>query len=99
MKYQTQPGVVLAQVCDDYLLVASGPARGKVPYVRKMNQTGAYFWRLLEEGLEDSAIVARAMADYSIPEEVAQAALGQFVASLQAAKYLSPEEKNPETEG
>lgn len=88
MKYPVQPGVVLAEICEEYLLVASGPARGKVPYVRKVNQTGAYFWQLLEQGLEDSEIVSRAVQDYGIPEALAWQALSAFVRSLQQANYL-----------
>lgn len=88
MTYTIQPGVVLAQICDDYLLVASGDARGKVPYVRKVNQTGAYFWQLLTQGLEDSEIVSRAVQDYGIPDALAWKALSAFVTSLQSANYL-----------
>lgn len=88
MIYPVQPGVVLAQICDEYLLVASGDARGKVPYVRKVNQTGAYFWQLLAQGLEDSEIVSRAVQDYHIPQALARKALSAFVTSLQSANYL-----------
>ena len=45
MKYHTQPGVVATQIAGENLLVASGEARGKVPYVKNMNETGAWFWK------------------------------------------------------
>lgn len=43
MKYTVIPGVVLAEICDEQFLVATGPARGRVPYVKGLNETGAYF--------------------------------------------------------
>lgn len=41
MKYTVIPGVVLAEICDEQFLVATGPARGRVPYVKGLNETGA----------------------------------------------------------
>lgn len=48
MKYAIQPGVLLETVCDEHLLIATGEARGKVPYVKNLNETGVWFWQLFE---------------------------------------------------
>lgn len=44
MKYTVIPGVILTKICDEDFLVATGPARGRVPYVEGINSTGAYFF-------------------------------------------------------
>lgn len=49
MKYAIQPGVLLETVCDEHLLIATGEARGKVPYVKNLNETGVWFWQLFEK--------------------------------------------------
>ena len=52
MKYAIQPGVLLETVCDEHLLIATGEARGKVPYVKNLNETGVWFWQLFEKQLD-----------------------------------------------
>ena len=37
MKYTVIPGVILTKICDEDFLVATGPARGRVPYVEGIN--------------------------------------------------------------
>lgn len=49
MKYTVIPGVVLAEICDEQFLVATGPARGRVPYVKGLNETGAYFFSQIKQ--------------------------------------------------
>lgn len=88
MRYKVQPGVVLATICDETLLVASGDARGKVPYARGINKAGAYFWKMLESQKSEHAIVQQTVADYKISEEQARNALHTFRNTLVEAGYL-----------
>lgn len=92
MTYTLQEGVVLAEVCEEFFLVASGPARGKVPPVEGVTRPGAYFWRLLEQKLAPEEIIRRAAADYRVPEETALAALRQFADALKKKGYLTVNE-------
>ena len=82
MKYHVCPGVVIVDVCDEHLMIATGEARGKVPYVKKINATGVFFWRLFERGLDGEGIVAAAVAEYGISRDEALAAYRSFSASL-----------------
>ena len=59
MKYAIQPGVLLETVCDEHLLIATGEARGKVPYVKNLNETGVWFWQLFEKQLDLAQIEQR----------------------------------------
>lgn len=93
MRYILQPGVVLASVCDEQLLVATGDARGKVPYVKGINKPGAYFWNLLEQNLREEEIIRRAMADYGASEEIAREALRKFTGTLAENGYLTIEQE------
>ncbi len=89
MTYTLQEGVVLAEVCGEHFLVASGPARGKVPPVEGVTRPGAYLWRLLEQNLAPEEIIRRAAGDYHVPEETARLALRQFADALQKKGYLT----------
>lgn len=88
MTYKLQPGVVLTSVCGEYLLVATGEALGKVAYARGLNETGAYFWSLLEEGLSVDQIAATAAKTYEAPEDQVRPILLHFLDSLRSAGYL-----------
>ena len=38
MEYRVNPNAVYVEVCDEYLLVAVGEARGKLPQLRKLSE-------------------------------------------------------------
>ena len=88
MTYTLQKGVVLVTVCDEHFLVASGEARGKVPYIEGVTRPGAYFWRLLEAYKDTDEIIRQAASDYNVPEETAKLAFERFANSLQKKGYL-----------
>ena len=88
MRYTLCPGVVLRVVYDEYLLLATRAAKGKVPSICAINVTGAYFWRLLEQGLDLEEIVSRTVRDYGIPAQQAQGAFLGFFSSLRDSGYV-----------
>ena len=57
MKYTVIPGVILTKICDEDFLVATGPARGRVPYVEGINSTGAYFFSKILDGFSTEEII------------------------------------------
>lgn len=58
MEYRVNPNAVYVEVCDEYLLVAVGEARGKLPQLRKLSESGAFIWRGLEKVLLRKALFA-----------------------------------------
>lgn len=95
MKYTVIPGVILTKICDEDFLVATGPARGRVPYVEGINSTGAYFFqkflmdfpqKKLEEIIEDAVKL------YETPEEVIAPSFERFIESLLRSGYLEKSE-------
>ena len=92
MKYSLRSDVVLVTVLDESMLVTVNEVRGGVDSMRSVNETGAYFWRLMEKSLSVDEIVAQAMLDYGIAEDVARPAFMRFLNDLCTAGYLSLEE-------
>lgn len=92
MKYSLRSDVVLVTVLDESMLVTVNEMRGGVDSMRSVNETGAYFWRLMEKSLSVDEIVAQAMLDYGIAEDVARPAFTRFMHALSEAGYLSLEE-------
>ena len=92
MRYPIRPGVVLAEVCGEYLLLATLDAASHCPYVYQINETAAFFWRLLERQLPEDEMLAAVVAEYDAPEELVRRDLGQFLKDLRQKGYLLPEE-------
>lgn len=92
MKYTVIPGVVLAEICDEQFLVATGPARGRVPYVEGINSTGAYFFSKILDGLSTEEIIKDAVKLYETPEEVIAPSFERFIESLLRSGYLEKSE-------
>ena len=84
MKYTVIPGVVLAEICDEQFLVATGPARGRVPYVKGLNETGA-------------SIINDAAERYETTTEIIAPSFGNFLQALVDSGYLQeiPESTPP----
>ena len=85
---KVQPGVLLETVCDEHLLIATGEARGKVPYVKNLNETGVWFWQLFEKQLDLAQIEQQAIQTFHISAEQAHNALTAFFGKLQNDGYL-----------
>lgn len=94
MIYHVCPGIVLATVCGENLLIATREARGKTPNVKILNQTGAYFWKCFEQQRELSEIIAQASEHYNISVEDVEFAIKNFVSALEKDGYLIPDGEN-----
>ena len=92
MNYQIRPGVVLTEVCGEFLLLATLDASQYCPYVYQINETAAFFWHLLEQGLAEDQMVEKIAAEYDVPEKEAHRDLRQFMNALMAQGYLLSEE-------
>ena len=51
-RYETRPGVVLTNICGEYMLLAAKAAREYCPYMTQLNESSAFLWRLLESGAD-----------------------------------------------
>lgn len=89
MKYELYPDVVLNTICGEQFLIAAGKARGRVPYIEGITKPGAYFWTLLESGMDIDDIIKKASEDYNTPIDKASEAFWKFARSLEAKGYLS----------
>ena len=86
--YQIRPGVVQVCVCGEYMLIATRRARGFCPYVKQLNPTGAFYWSLLEEGLDAEAMIRAASGRYGVDDARIRPGLLAFLDSLHAEGYL-----------
>lgn len=93
MKYRVREGVVLQSVCGEYLLIATGSARECCPGVRRINAGGAYYWKLLEEGLDTGRMAELAADEYGATEEVLRPGLEKLLDTLETQNYILRDEE------
>lgn len=91
-KVRIKPGVVLISVCDEHLLVATWETRKDVPYAQQINDAGAFYWKLLEEGLAPKEMIQKGAAQYQMPQGKAALAVIRFLDKLQKAGYITFED-------
>ena len=90
MRYRIRDGVVLKCICGEYLLIATGEAAEHCLYVRQVNDSLAFFWQMIEAGLEEDDIVKKAMEEYDAPEELIRKDYRRLLKELEGMSYLIP---------
>lgn len=92
MKYTLSPDAVLATVLDESMLMLVRDDKNCVEAMRMVNETGVYYWKKLEQGMDTQDIIENAMRDYEISEEIARPSFAEFLEALRDAGYLTLEE-------
>lgn len=93
MEYKIQPGMVLKTICGEHLLIATGPAREVCPAMQVINETAAYYWRLLAAGKTTEEMIAAAAKDYKISEEEIAPGVQRYLEGLAAKRFAIPIEE------
>ena len=55
MVYKTRRGIVLTEICGEYVLIAAKALLDRCPYLTQINESSAFIWKRMVEGatLED----------------------------------------------
>lgn len=81
-------GFILRKVGIQYVVAATGKASENFNGMMRLNESGAFAFRLLQEGITEEALVNRIVAEYDIRAEAARADVESFLARLQEADAL-----------
>ena len=80
VRYQTRPGVLLCEVCGEYLLVAARAALNECPYVTQLNDSSAFIWRKMVSGATFEDLEKAVQEEYEIDNiDQAASAIRDFV--------------------
>jgi len=84
-----KPGFVLEEVAGSYLAVAVGSAADSFSGMVRMNGTGAFLWKLMEnEDRTEDELTEALCKEYEVEESVAREGARAFVAKLSAGGIL-----------
>ena len=87
-RYERRPGVVLVEVCGEPLLVATGDAREKCPYVTRLNSAAAAYWRCLKQPYTLSELVKAAAEELGQDGKTVLIPAMTFLGKMSKAGYI-----------
>lgn len=82
-------GFILRKVGTQYVVAATGKASENFNGMMRLNESGAFAFRLLQEGVTKEELVNRIVAEYDVSEETARADVNRFLTRLQEADALA----------
>ena len=78
-------GFILRKVGTQDVVAATGKASENFNGMMRLNESGAFAFRLLQKGITEEELVNRIVAEYDVREEAAHADVNRFLARLQEA--------------
>ncbi len=90
--YHTRPGVLLTQVCGEYMLVATREARKHCTYVQQINGSAAVLWERLEQGATVADLRKALEEKYRMPGRDIGPDILNLLRIMEEAGYLLTEE-------
>ena len=82
-------GFILRKVGIQYVVAATGKASENFNGMMRLNESGAFAFRLLQAGISEEELVQRIVAEYEVGEEAARADVENFLARLKEADALA----------
>ena len=65
-RMRTRPGVVLTEICGEYVLVSAKAITKDCPFVTAINEESAFLWTQLINGADEDELVAAVNAEYEV---------------------------------
>ena len=81
-------GFILRKVGSQYVVAATGKASAHFNGMLRLNETGAFAFRLLQEGVTEDRLAACLMAEYEVDEETVRRDMERFLSALKEADAL-----------
>ena len=81
-------GFILRKVGSQYVAAATGKASESFNGMLRLNESGAFAFRLLQEGITEEELVRRIVGEYDVSEEAARRDAERFLAALGEADAL-----------
>lgn len=91
MRYTVRDGIVLKNICDEWLLIAIGNASEHCTYVRHINDTLAWYWQRIAQGIDAEDIIKEAVLYFDAPENLIRKDLEELLHQLCKMDYLLTE--------
>ncbi|MBQ9846900.1 MAG: PqqD family protein [Clostridia bacterium] len=75
----------LREVAGEHMVVSTGADESAFNGVIMLNGTGAFLWKLLENGAERDELIAEVLNEYEVDEATATIGVDDFIADIKKA--------------
>lgn len=79
---------MLRNICGEWTIVPMGERLTEFTGMMKVNDTGAFIWKMLEKETTKEEIVTALLEEYDVDRETAECTLEDFVSVLEENKVL-----------
>ncbi|MBQ2815158.1 MAG: PqqD family protein [Clostridia bacterium] len=78
----------LREVAGEHMVVSTGADENAFNGVIMLNGTGAFLWKLLEEGAERDELIKKVLEEYEVDEETATIGVDDFINDIKNANLF-----------
>ncbi len=89
--YIKRKGVIVTEICEQYLLAACKEAREYCPYITEINETSAYIWNCMssEKGVSSKQLLQAVLKEYEIDDlALAEQTIQEFLDEMIRCGYV-----------
>lgn len=81
-------GFILRKVGIQFMVAATGKASEHFNGMMRLNESGAFAFRLMQQGITEEELTIRLMEEYEVSEQTARKDVAAFTAALREADAL-----------
>lgn len=81
-------GFILRKVGIQFVVAATGKASEHFNGMMRLNESGAFAFRLMQQGITEEELTIRLMGEYEVSEQTARKDVAAFTAALREADAL-----------
>ena len=82
-------GYLLREVAGSSVVIPLGKSSLDFNGMITLSETGAFLWKKLEQGADESALVAALLEEYDIDEATAKSDINSFIEKLRSAELVT----------
>lgn len=87
-KMKIKNNFVLKKIAGSYMVVPVRSRAVDFSGIIKLTESGAFLWRLLEQGADREELISKMLEEYDVDEATAAADIDRFIAKLNEADLI-----------
>ena len=87
--YKTRPGIILTEICGEYVLIAARALLDQCHYLTQVNESSAFLWKQLEKGATLEDMMTAVKEEYEIADDDdTKDVISDFIRNMLDMNYL-----------
>lgn len=87
--YKTRPGIILTEICGEYVLIAARALLDQCHYLTQVNESSAFLWKQLEQGATLDDLIVAVKEEYeTVDADNTEGVISEFIRNMLDMNYL-----------